>query len=194
MTRNAPPDIGNKIKARRSEIKLTLDQLAKRSGISKSMLSQIERGLTNPTLAIIWSLTHSLGIDIASLLSEAKAPQYKRPMLNIMKSHQTPEIQSADGKCDLRILGPIDKVSEIEWYELILEPSGLLESEGHSEGTIEHLTLLAGQLAVKNDQIEEVLSVGDTARYQADVPHYIENKGDLSAWALMVVLSPKFSI
>jgi len=194
MTRNAPPDIGRKIKALRSENKLTLDQLAKRSGVSKSMLSQIERGLTNPTLATIWSLTQSLGIDIAALLSDNKSDQNQGSVLDVMKSHQTPEIKSADGKVALRILGPVDKVSQIEWYELILEPGGLLESESHSEGTIEHLTLLAGQLTVKNGQVEEYLSVGDTARYQADVPHYIENKGELSARALMVVLSPKIPI
>ena len=191
MTRNAPPDIGRKIKALRSEHKLTLDQLAKRSGVSKSMLSQIERGLTNPTLATIWSLTQSLGIEIATLLSDMAAGKNASALLDVMKSHETPAIQSADGKCSLRILGPTGKVSEIEWYELTLEPNGILESDSHSQGTMEHLTILEGQLTVKNGLREESISIGDTARYQADVPHTIENKGKPSARALMVVLSPK---
>lgn len=190
MTRNAPPDIGQKIKTLRSERKLTLDQLAKLSGVSKSMLSQIERGLTNPTLATIWSLTQSLGIDIADLLSDARSDNNNELFLDVTKEHQTPEIQSADGKCNLRILGPIDKVSETEWYDLVLEPGGVLESEGHGKGTMEHITVLGGALNVRNSQTARSIAEGDTARYQADVPHYIENKGKTSARALMVVLTP----
>ena len=190
MTRNAPPDIGQKIKLLRTNRKLTLDQLAKSSGVSKSMLSQIERGLTNPTLATIWSLTQSLGIEIADLLSDAKANSTEDMFFEVTKNHQTPEIQSADGKCSLRILGPIDKVSETEWYDLLLEPGGILESEGHGTGTVEHLTVLDGTLTVRNMQTTQQISVGDTARYQADVPHYIENKGESSVRALMVVLTP----
>lgn len=194
MTRNAPPDIGQKIKALRSEHKLTLDQLARNSGVSKSMLSQIERGLTNPTLATVWSLTQSLGIDIAELLSEADPADKAELFFSVTKDHQTPEIQSADGKCNLRILGPIDKVAETEWYEMVLEPSGILESDGHGKGTVEHLTVLEGELSVRAGQKEQEVSVGDTARYQADVPHFIENKGENSARALMVVLTPSGTV
>ncbi|PCI60973.1 MAG: DNA-binding protein [Kordiimonadales bacterium] len=190
MTRNAPPDIGVKIKKLRSELKLTLDQLAKASGVSKSMLSQIERGMTNPTVATLWSLTQSLNIDIADLLSGGSEQATTDIILNVTKAHQTPEIRSADGKCDLRILGPIDKVAEVEWYDLALEPGGLLESEGHTQGTMEHLTVLEGELSVRNERGTQIISVGDTARYQADIPHYIENTGLSSARALMIVLSP----
>ncbi|MBV1901645.1 MAG: XRE family transcriptional regulator [Kordiimonadaceae bacterium] len=189
MTRNAPPDIGLKIKVLRNEHKLTLDQLAKKSGVSKSMLSQIERGLTNPTLATVWSLTQSLGINIANLLVEATTEEEKGRYLEVVKSHQTPEIQSADGKCFLRILGPIDHVAKTEWYDMRLEVGGILESEAHSDGTLEHLTVIEGELAVENGQQQLIVSVGDTARYQADTPHTIENKGKVSARALMVVLS-----
>ncbi|MEX0299090.1 MAG: helix-turn-helix domain-containing protein [Kordiimonas sp.] len=189
MTRNAPPDIGLKIKTLRNERQLTLDQLAKQSGVSKSMLSQIERGLTNPTLATVWSLTQSLGINIASLLVEAAAEEEEELFLDVTKAHQTPEIQSADGKCVLRILGPIDQVSRTEWYDMRLDAGGVLESEAHGTGTMEHLTVIEGELTVKNGQQQRNIAAGDTARYQADVPHFIENKGKSSARALMVVLS-----
>jgi len=189
MSRNAPPDIGLKIKTLRNERQLTLDQLAKQSGVSKSMLSQIERGLTNPTLAILWSLTQSLGINIASLLVETPANDKKDLYLSITKAHQTPEIQSADGKCTLRILGPIDQVAKTEWYDMQLENGGVLESDAHSKGTVEHLTVITGTLTIKNGHQKKSITAGDTARYQADVPHTIENKGKTKARALMVVLS-----
>lgn len=191
MTRNAPPNIGQKIKTLRSEHKLTLDQLAKKSGVSKSMLSQIERGLTNPTIATLWSLTQSLDIDIAELLSDASNKPEDIDYITVTKSHQTPEIQSADGKCALRILGPIDKVAEVEWYDLTLEPGGILESEGHGTGTMEHLTLLSGELCIKSGPTKQLIAQGATARYQADIPHHIENTSEFSAHALMIVLTPK---
>jgi len=194
MTRNAPPDIGKKIKALRASHKLTLDQLAKSSGVSKSMLSQIERGLTNPTIATIWSLTQSLKIDIADLLSQPDEDHDRGLYFEVTKNHQTPEIQSADSKCALRILGPVDKVAETEWYDMILMPGGILESDGHGKGTVEHLTVLDGVLTVYNRQDEYIIGVGDTARYQADIPHYIENKGETSARALMVVLTPPSTV
>jgi len=194
MTRNAPPNIGQKIKSLRGERQLTLDQLAKESGVSKSMLSQIERGLTNPTLATIWSLTQSLGIEIAELLSGGEDNEAPALYFSVTKNHETPEIQSADGLCNLRILGPVDKVSETEWYDLTLQPGGILESDGHGKGTVEHITVLEGSLEVRHSQASQEIIAGDTARYQADVPHYIENKGKTSAHALMVVLTPPSAV
>lgn len=190
MARNSPPDVGQKIKALRTEHKLTLDGLAKKSGVSKSMLSQIERGLTNPTLATLWSLTQSLGIDIASLLGSASETAEEAPALDVVKSYQTPEIQSADGKCVLRILGPIDLVSHTEWYDMRLEVGGKLSSDGHGEGTVEHLTVLEGALWVENGGEEKMIEAGDTARYAADIPHVIENRGTTGARALMMVITP----
>lgn len=190
MSRNAPPDVGQKIKMLRSQEKLTLDQLAQKSGISKSMLSQIERGLTNPTLATLWSLTQSLGIDIATLLEDAANSGPDAPAIDLMRGHQIPEIQSADGKCTLRILGPIDLVAKTEWYDMRLEADGMLESDGHGSGTVEHVTVLDGQLTVRLGTETQQLEAGDTARYGADRPHVIENNGQSSARAVMMVITP----
>jgi len=188
--RHAPPDVGRKIKLRRAEKKLTLEQLANMSGVSKSMLSQIERGRTNPTLAILWALTKSLEIDISDLLKKDEDNAEHISKIDHVKPHQAPEIKSADGKCALKILGPIDLVAQTEWYDMVMAEGGLLESEGHAEGTREHLTVLEGSLSVRNGKEVIDLSKGDTARYNADVPHYIENKGKKPARALMVVLAP----
>ena len=68
MAQQQLPDIGKTIKQLRSAKNLTLDQLAESSGVSKSMLSQIERNKTNPTVGTLWSLTEALNIDIGDLL------------------------------------------------------------------------------------------------------------------------------
>lgn len=189
MSRNAPPDVGEKIKLLRKEKKLTLEQLSGQSGVSKSMLSQIERGRTNPTLAIVWSLTHSLGIELSDLLNSSPAEQQPAHKLEAVRAHQTPEIQSADGKCVLRILGPIDLVTKTEWYDMRLQEGGLLDSDGHGEGAMEHLSVLEGQLEVGSGALTLILEKGDTARYDANIPHHIRNIGNGVARALLLVLS-----
>ncbi len=188
--KNSPPDVGRKIKLLRTEKKLTLEQLAAMSSVSKSMLSQIERGRTNPTLAILWNLTKSLKIDISDLLNSTQDTGNETPKIDLVKTHQIPEIQSADGRCTLKILSPIDLVTKTEWYDMVMTTGGLLESKGHAEGTKEHLTLLAGELSIRNGLEEIILTAGDTARYDADIPHYIENNSDKTARALMVVIYP----
>ncbi len=191
MPQTSPPDIGQKIKVLRSSKNLTLDQLAGLSGVSKSMLSQIERNKTNPTVATLWSLTRALGIEIGELLGSDKSLQDKNPIISLIKSHQIPEIQSADGHCTLRILSPLGLVSNIEWYDAKLNKAGILNSEPHVKGTEEHLTIIKGEIEISSAGEFQKLSSGDTARYKADVEHSIKNVGEAEAHAVLVVLSPK---
>ena len=188
MPQNSPPDIGLKIKSLRQDHRLTLQQLAKSSGVSKSMLSQIERGKTNPTLATIWSLTQSLNIDIAQLLESASGTEKNLHKLEKIAAHKIPEIQSADGKCTLRILSPVHLVSHVEWYDMTLQKGGILDSETHGEGTEEHLTVLQGELTVTTSSKTLKLTKGDTARYDTNIPHIIKNTGTSSARAFLVVI------
>jgi transcriptional regulator with XRE-family HTH domain len=189
MAKNSPPEIGLKIKNLRLEHKLTLEQLAKSSGVSKSMLSQIERGKTNPTLATIWSLTQSLNIEIAQLLENPSTDTKDPHKLEMVKAHKIPEIQSADGKCVLRILSPTSLVSQIEWYDMTLQSGGMLDSESHGDGTGEHLTVTEGELTISLGSKKLTLSAGDTARYDTNAPHIIKNTGRSLARAFLVVIT-----
>src|SRR5262245_40313809 len=68
-----PPPIGPKLRQYRLKENMTLADLQDLTGISKSMLSQIERGSVNPTFARVWRLTRSLGIGVGELLGEVKS-------------------------------------------------------------------------------------------------------------------------
>ncbi len=190
MSQSAPPDIGQTIKELRTSKNLTLDQLATQSGLSKSMLSQIERNKTNPTVGTLWSLTQALGVDIADLLGSSAVIRKSTKSITTTKAHQIPEIQSADGKCTLKILGPLELVSHMEWYDIDLEAGGILDSEPHAKGTREHLTVLDGSVTISTGDERDVLNKGDTSRYYADVHHYIKNHTKASAKALLIVFTP----
>lgn len=90
----------------------------------------------------------------------------------------------------LRILGPLDLVGSFEWYELTIEPGGALESEPHSLGSTEHLTVLHGMLEVESGAHSQHVRHGETVRYPADTRHAIRNHGKTRAVALLVVINP----
>jgi transcriptional regulator with XRE-family HTH domain len=182
-----PPQVGEALAALRAKRQLSLDELSRRAGVSKSMLSQIERNQANPTVAVVWRLAHALGVEISELLEGAKPAQAG---IDWVQAHATPSLASPDGLARLRILGPIDLAGQYEWYELIVQPGGVLASQAHEPGSREHLSLLSGELSVEAGAHRQHLQLGETARYAADQAHAIRNPGSTLAVALLVVLHP----
>lgn len=176
------PDIGEALHQYRRDGGLTLDELSRRAGVSKSMLSQIERNLTNPTFATVWRLTQALGVSLEDVLPGAGGPA----AAEVIGHHQIPAITSRDGRIRLRILSPVDMAGVAEWYELRAESGGALVSEPHEAGTVEHLTLMSGELTVEFGGESRNLAAGDTIRYPADLPHAIRNHGTKPATAMLV--------
>ena len=181
------PNVGPHVNQLRKKHGMTLDALSSASGVSRSMLSQIERGETNPTLATVWAIAHALKIDISELVGVRHAAT--PPRIDVASAAFTPEIRTEDGLCTLRILSPADRADSLEWYELIFATGGALESAAHGRGTREHLTVLEGALEVVCDGVREEIADGATARYPADVAHEIRNIGSGEARALLVVIS-----
>jgi transcriptional regulator with XRE-family HTH domain len=183
-----PPRVGETLAVLRQERALSLDELSRQAGVSKSMLSQIERNQANPTVAVVWRLANALGVPMAELLGGADKPA--PPAIATVPSHATPSLRSPDGHCELRILGPIELAGQFEWYELTVQPGGALESEPHEPGSREHLSVLSGVLEVQSADATTRLKAGETARYAVDQPHAIRNPGRSVAQALLVVVHP----
>jgi transcriptional regulator with XRE-family HTH domain len=182
-----PPKVGATLQSLRQAQGLSLDELSRRAGVSKSMLSQIERNQANPTVAVVWRLANALRVELSELLGGDKAPA---PAIETVPAHATPALFSPDGLCQLRILGPIDLAGQFEWYELRVEPGGALESAAHEPGSREHLSVLSGQLEVSAAGNAQLLNSGETARYAVDGPHAIRNRSQQVAVGLLVVLHP----
>lgn len=183
----APPRVGDTIARLRNERGLSLEDLSRVAGVSKSMLSEIERDKANPTIAVAWRLANALGLGLDQLLSTGARPV---EALRVAGPHETPRLAGADAGYSLRILGPMELAGKFEWYELTLTPGGALESSAHDPGAQEHLTVLHGTLEIEVDGTTRKLKLGDTARYLADRPHAIRNSTRQSATALLVVVHP----
>ncbi|MEH6527114.1 MAG: XRE family transcriptional regulator [Sneathiella sp.] len=185
--KNTPPAVGQNINRLRKEKQLTLDQLAAVCGVSKSMLSQIERNETNPTLAIVWRLAEALGESIDDLIKGSE----DQHSLTVINNSSVPVLNDTKEQYSLRVLGPASLVNDMEWYELTLKPGGQLTSAAHTARTTEHLTVLSGELEITAGAEKDRVLEGETARYAADQPHSIGNPSDQDARALLVVLMGK---
>lgn len=187
MPSNEPPAIGPRIRTQRKSRKLTLEALSHQSGVSRSMLSEIERGEANPTYATLWNLTRALGIELGTLLEGSNTVQ--RPGIDHQAAHMTPVVRSSDGSCTLQILSPPSTVSTVEWYLLQFDPRGQLVSDPHAAGMVEHLYCRQGSLLIRSADLESRLHEGESARYRADVAHSVTNLLEKPAEAFLVMIA-----
>ena len=182
---DTPPEVGATLQRLRLGRGLTLEDLSRAAGVSKSMLSQIEREKENPTIAVAWRLANALGIGIGELLSTEARPL---DPIRILDAHETPSMSGDHAGYLLRILGPMELAGNFEWYELTLAVGGALISNPHDPGTTEHLTVLNGSIEIEVDGLKKRLKPHATARYEADKAHAIRNVGKAEAKTLLVVI------
>jgi transcriptional regulator with XRE-family HTH domain len=185
VSTNSPPEVGATLQRLRLARGLTLEDLSRIAGVSKSMLSQIEREKANPTIAITWRLANALGVAIGELLSGATRDV---ETIRVVDAHETPTLPGNHAGYVLRILGPMEMAGKYEWYELTLAAGGELASQAHDPGTSEHLTVLHGAVEVEVGTSKKKVKMGGTARYPADQNHLIRNAGKTEAKALLVVV------
>ncbi len=148
---------------------LSLDAVAKLSGVSRSMVSQIERGESSPTIATLWNLTRALQVDFAGLLDKASA----QTNIETLRATDRPSIDRRGEGCRIFILSPPEDAGVFELYELQFSEGGELDSAPHQRGAREQLTVIEGEIVVMSEEANDRLTSGDTARYAADVAHRI---------------------
>ena len=102
---------------------LSLADLSQQSGVAKSIISQIERNETNPTLTTIWRLAHALDASIESMLQGAE----EGPFIEHLHRGTTPIFVSDDGLCRLAVIGWLKTVDWLQWYDFQADPGGVLE-------------------------------------------------------------------
>jgi len=160
----------------------SLDALARASGVSRSMLSQVEREEANPTLAVTLRIAQAFGMNLGELLELPGAST----SVNVIRGSDRAYHYRSDRACRIRTLSPLNLEKDVEFYEVHLQPDGALRSAPHFEGTREFLTVQQGQVRVESGGDAEVLHPGDSATYRADVPHAIVNTGPGEALVFLV--------
>jgi|SRR5579875_104563 transcriptional regulator with XRE-family HTH domain len=176
--------LGKTVQRLRKAYNLSLSDLSEQSGVAKSIISQIERNETNPTLATIWRLSQALDVSIERVLQIAD----DGPFLEKSSRRDTPILVSEDGKCRLAIIGWVKTVEWLQWYDFSADPGGMLESEAHQRGSVESLSVSEGELEIEVGGVIEHAKAGETVRYRCDRPHAIRNVSQRRASATMVCI------
>ncbi len=177
-----------KLKHLRKTAGMTLEELAKKSDVSRSMLSQIERGGANPTIATLFNLSQALGLELTELIGDDSQP---KNFIEHIKSKDVPHFNDSNAGCFLKILSPPEAAGQVEWYELTINHGGSLISQPHKRGAVEHLTVISGTLEVRTANLVKAIKAGEIARYNADVAHsitYVNNTNNKPATAILVVI------
>jgi transcriptional regulator with XRE-family HTH domain len=176
--------LGKTIQRLRKAYNLSLSELSEQSGVAKSIISQIERNETNPTLATIWRLSQALDISIERVLATAD----DEPFIEKSSRGDTPILVSDDGKMRLAIIGWIKTIEWLQWYDVTSEPGGVLDSDPHQRGSVESLSVLEGEFEVEVGGVAQRAKAGESLRYRSDHPHTVRCVSETPARATMVCI------
>lgn len=177
--------IGDNLKRLRADMGLSLDAVARLSGVSKSMLGQIERGEVNPTISTMWRIANGLKISFTALVTRAQDDSEV-----VMRSEIEPLIEDG-GKVRNYPVFPFDAERGFEMYAVDIDPGGYLQADAHTTGTQEFITLHTGGLSIRVGEDEHALGRGDSIRFKADAPHSYHNPGAETASLSLVIHYPR---
>ncbi|MEJ8305740.1 helix-turn-helix domain-containing protein [Saccharibacillus sacchari] len=163
--------LSQNLKNLRAERKLSLDKLADLTGISKTMLGQIERGESSPSLTTVWKIANGLKVSFTSLIVEAPADAV------VVRREAIQVLEDSERKYRLYPVFPYDAERSFEVYTVEIDPGGTLGAEPHREGTEELITLFSGILELEIAGELYTLHAGDAIRFRADRPHRYLNPG-----------------
>ena len=174
--------IGGHVHQRRKQLGLSLETLARRSRVSRAMLSQIERGCSTPTIGVLWKVAHALEAPISALLNkERKENVWLSPVARARR------LYSGDGRFCSRALFPSDQPRRVEFYELRLETQGEEAANPHPSGTLENLVVSRGAIEITIAGTRYGLATGDAIQFLADVAHTYRNVGQSEAVMYLVM-------
>ena len=146
------------------------------------MLSQVETGKANPTVAVVWKIAHGLGVSVQGLLEGARGSA----RIEVLRRHQYAALTEGEG-CEVEVISPIHMAGELELYLVELKAGAILDSNPHFPGAEEFTTAIEGKVEVTSGRHKETIEAGDTAHYDADVEHSLRNVGPGKAVMYMVV-------
>jgi transcriptional regulator with XRE-family HTH domain len=165
----APLDvIAASLRRHRTRTGLSLTELAKRAGVAKSTLSQLESGTGNPSVETLWALAVALDTPFAALLDPP------RPKVQIIRAGEGPAIYSDQADYSATLVASSPPNARRDIYRIAASPGPGRKSEPHMPGVVEHVVLSSGRALVglADDPVE--LHPGDYIAYPGDLPHIFQ--------------------
>ncbi|MCW2906454.1 MAG: puuR 2 [Actinomycetia bacterium] len=172
--------VGASIRAARKRRRLTLQELAERTGVSVSMLSMLERGVASPSIGTLVSVSSALGLHMAQLFQDPAA----EPPSPVRRLADQVTVQAAEGVS--RRLVHTDLDNDLEMVVNEYEPgTSSAAAPVHHDG-LEFGLIISGNLTVRLGDVEYVLGAGDGISYDSTTPHVLTNRGPAKARAVWI--------
>ena len=157
--------IAASLRRERRRTGLSLTEVARRAGIAKSTLSQLESGTGNPSVETLWAICVALDVPFSHLLDPP------RPHTQVIRAHEGPTVAAAEADYLATLLAACPPGSRRDIYRIQAEPGHARASEPHMPGVVEHVVLSTGRALVGLADEPFELGPGDYTAYPADVPH-----------------------
>ena len=181
----APPPalislIAASIRRERDRAGLSLTELARRAGIAKSTLSQLESGVGNPSVETLWALSVALGVPFSRLVDQA------RPTVRVIRAGEGPVTYAERASYAATLLASSPPGARRDIYRIQVQPGQPRLSDPHNPGTTEHVVLSTGRALVGPAGQPADISPGDYISYPGDAPH-IFNALEPDTTAVMIM-------
>lgn len=187
----ATTSVGTRIRDLRQARGMSARALAKTLGISPSAVSQIERGVMQPSVSRLIAITDALGVPLVAAFDPAsgRSVEPAGPSgFTLQRAGQSPDIV-LDSGVSFRRLTPGSSPG-VDYFESIYPPGaaahgadGLFHHEGYEVGTV-----VAGELTIDFEAERVILRAGDAISYPCSVPHRLHNTGDTDAVAHWLIV------
>ena len=160
--------VATALRRERHRTGLSLTEVARRAGIAKSTLSQLESGSGNPSLETLWAICVALDVPFSRLIDPP------RPRTRVIRADEGPTVAAAEADYQATLLAAVSPGVRSDVYRIAAEPGHARASQPHSPGVVEHVVISAGRALVGATGEVAELGPGDYIRYPGDVPHVFE--------------------
>ena len=176
---------GPRIRDLRRERELTLEELAARSGVSRAMISKLERGEKNPTLVVAAKVAEGLGITLSNLMGVEE----RREVVVVPRGRRVTMRDSETG-FERQLLSPAFGGRGVEFIRNVV-PEGATSGEfsPHRRGVEEYVVVESGRVRAILDGEVYILEEGDAMYFEADVAHRFDNAGQGECSYYLVIVS-----
>ena len=181
MQQPAPPlaTIAASLRRERERVGISLAELARRAGLAKSTLSQLEAGTGNPSIETLWSLGVALGVPFSRLVEPPAA------QVRVIRAGEGQRLEADQADVLVKLLAAGSQHTRRDIYLMELEPGQPRDAAAHIPGSVEHLVLGAGRLRTGPVGEEVELAPGDYVTFPGDVPHQYEALE--TSWSVLVM-------
>ncbi|WP_028225793.1 helix-turn-helix domain-containing protein [Paraburkholderia ferrariae] len=176
--------VGVNLARLRAERQLSLDALARASGVSRAMLAQVESARSVPSIKVLCKVAAALKVSVSAFLRRHAVSGFEH-----LPAERTPRLVSADGRFSARALYPEHEPAAAEFHELRIAPLHTETGTRRAPGTTMNLVVSEGTLEVSIHDRRQLLATGDAIVFDADQPYALRNPGDTEARVFRVTLN-----